>query len=141
MGQVCSPQQAEAEPDTEPATQGATAGAGDQTEEPAKKEEEQEMEESELDDAFDYFDITFNERPFGFGCDQGIENTSLLVTSIQKDFLREKRLKTGALIIGCDQTNFKDMPYEDIIATLHKAGTPCTIHFAMDKGIVEAEDN
>lgn len=110
MGQMCSPS--------------AEDGAGNM-DQPKKPEP-----------GVERFSIKFESKPLGFGCDQGDDQHTLFVSSVQKrELMSEQGLKIGALIVGINGKMFHDnatgkkKSYEEMIQQIRETALPLTINF------------
>merc|ERR1719193_1949817 len=106
-----------------------------ETQEATVEKEFEFKKQQDLDDYFGLFDVTFQSRPFGFGCDPAVEGNYLEVSSIQKDELVECGLHVGALIVGCNLVYFEEanMDVDAIIKHISEEKVPVTLHFAVEK--------
>jgi len=87
------------------------------------------------------FEITFENRPLGFGIDQDAEG-QLYVSSIQHEDVKvEEGLQERDLVLSCNGTSFLKDPhaYEENIKTLRNAKPPITVRFAGNRVPEEAE--
>jgi len=91
--------------------------------------------------ATEIFEITFENRPLGFGIDQDADG-QLYVSSIQNDLVKdEEGLAEKDLVLSCNGQSFLPNQYEANIQILRDAKPPITVRFAGNRVQDEAADS